>query len=138
MKMKANSILLLFVMLFVGLLCASGQTTEKGSEFYKVPAKYCLIFVVMQNDSPIQFEGVEVLLKRNQTSPFLNWGLKNNSAKTVRRFQVAFKIRTNVDGLRSTGGGFGYDFTTKDPVGLIPPNGTYKDPNPSTPLPEIS
>lgn len=126
MKRKTIYLLLSFLILFAAIDPVASQTTAID-ELYKLPDEYCLVFVSLQKSAPVQFAGIEALVKRNGVQPVLNWTLKNNSSKTVRRFQVAFKIRTNVTGWQGTGGQIAYDVGTDEANDLILPNGTYTE-----------
>lgn len=135
MKRKTNYLLLSLLTLFAALHPVAGQTAEK-EELYKLPDEYCLVFVALQKTAPVQFVEIEAFVKRKGGTPVLNWALKNISSKTVRRFQVAFKIRTNVEGLQGTGGQIVYDIGTDEANDLILPNSNYTEfTHPKRPFP---
>ena len=80
----------------------------------------------------MQFKGIYLVVKRNQSEPYVEWTSKNNTSKTVTRFEVKFKLRTNLEGLRGTGGYIGYNFPEP-----ILPHATYSNlESPIKPLPD--
>ncbi len=129
MKRKFNY-LLSFVIIFLTIESIVGQNVKKEEDLFKLPENYCLAVNVIQNKSPIQFEAIDIVVERNGKTPFLNWKLKNNSSKTVRRFVVAFKIRTNIEQWRV----FAerpiiYDIGTDEKNDLILPYKNYQETN---------
>lgn len=124
-----------FFLLFIFIQIVTGQNATKP-ELYKLPSEYRLAFVAVQKTAPLQFADIDVLVEKRGGTPIINWTLKNNSSKTVRRFQVAFKIRTNVGELTGTGGQIGYDIGTDEKNDLILPHGSYTEfTNPENSLP---
>ena len=104
-----------------------GQNIKNDEVFFRLPEENVLTVVVIQNKSPIQFENIDVFFDKKAKSPFLNWGLKNNSSKTVRRFVVAFEIRTNIDQWRYAGRHAEYDIGTNEKNDLILPQKNYQE-----------
>lgn len=127
MKIKYNY-LWLSLIIFLATLSSVGQNLKKEGLF-KLPEDYCLAVKVIQSSSPVQFENIDVLVEKAGKAPFLNWGLKNNSSKTVRRFVVAFKIRTNIDQWGGFAGQIAYDIGRDEKNDLILPNMTYQEVN---------
>ncbi|MBK8150031.1 MAG: hypothetical protein IPK58_17995 [Acidobacteria bacterium] len=116
-----------------------GQTPSQDDSLYRLPKPYCTSLAVIQNRSPLQFEAVDVLLEPSGRWPFLDWKLRNNSAKTVRRFVVVFKIRTNVDRWKEVGRGPAeYDIGVGEKIDIIPPNAIYSEARykPATTMPQ--
>lgn len=116
---------LVILLLFALLRPTAGQAAERDTELYKVPGDNCLTFVALQKDSPVQFGTIDVLVKKKGGTPFFNWTLKNNSSKTVRRFEVAFKVRTNVERLQGIAGQTAYDIGTDQANDLILPQAFF-------------
>ena len=112
MKRKFNYLCLSFLVIFLMTQSSVGQNIKNDEVFFRLPEENVLTVVVIQNKSPIQFENIDVFFDKKAKSPFLNWGLKNNSSKTVRRFVVAFEIRTNIDQWRYAGRHAEYDIET--------------------------
>jgi hypothetical protein len=126
MKAKTIYVLCPFLMVFFTFAAASGQSLQKG-DLFKLSDDYCLTFTAIQKDAPLRFEGIEAYIGKRGGVPTLNWVLVNRTAKTIRRFQVAFKIRTNVAKLDGTGGDIEYDVGINEAVDLILPNGIYTE-----------
>jgi hypothetical protein len=82
---------------------------------------------MIQNESPVQFENIEVFFRRDGRMPIKNWKLKNNSAKTVKRIVVAFKLETNIDKWQGFTGRTEYDINTDERSDLILPQTTYSE-----------
>jgi hypothetical protein len=128
MKRKFNYLWLSFLIVFLTIEAINGQKIKNNEVLYKLPEDYCLAVKVIQNRFPIQFENIDILVKKNGKAPFINWGLKNNSSKSIRRFVVAFKIKTNIDQWRGFAGGqIEYDIGTDEKNDLILPNSTYQE-----------
>lgn len=127
MKRKFHYFGLSFLIVFLTMQSIAGQNI-KNAEIYLLPKDNVLTVVAVQNKSPVQFEGIEILTDKRGTTPIFNWKLKNNSSKIVKRFVVAFKIRTNIDRWRESGGGqTQYDIGTDEKNNLILPEKIYQE-----------
>lgn len=101
---------------------------NKREIVYAVPEKQLLTVAVIQKDAPVQFEKIEVVTNEKGIAPFLNWALKNNSPKTVKRFVVAFKMHTNIEKWRPAAAGISnYDIGTDQKNDLILPFRSYRE-----------
>lgn len=129
MKAKFNYLWWSFLIIFLTIQSSVGQNIKRDDVLFKLPEDYCLAVNVIQNRSPIQFEGIDILVERKGTAPFINWRLKNNSSKSVRRFVVAFRIQTNIDQWLGFRGQIAYDIGTDEKNDLILPYKTYQETN---------
>jgi hypothetical protein len=127
MKRKFNYLWLSFVIIFLTMQSSAGQNIKSKEVFFRFPEDNVLNVKVIQNKSPVQIESIDVLTDKKGTMPILNWGLRNNSSKTVRRFVIAIKIRTNIDQWRKFVSQSEYDIGTDEKNDLILPQKTYQE-----------
>ena len=129
MKRRFNYLCVSFLIIFLLTQSGVGQNVKKNEGLFKLPEDYCMAVKVIQKNSPVQFENIDVLVEKTGKAPFLNWGLKNNSSKTVKGFVVAFKIQTNVERWQGFTGRIEYEIGLDEKNDLILPNQTYQEVN---------
>lgn len=130
MKRKFNYLWLTFLIVCMAMESIAGQNTKNDQVYFSLPDDNVLIVNVSQSKSPMQFENINVFFDKKGTVPIINWKLKNNSSKTIKRFVVAFKIRTNINQWEKVGKGqTEYDIGTDEKNDLIYPQKTYQEIN---------
>lgn len=127
MKIKFNYVWLSFLVIFLTMQLVAGQNIKNEEVFFRFPKNNFLTVKMIQNRSPVQFENIDVYFDKTGRMPILNWGLRNNSAKTVKRFVVAFKIETNINKWSGITGHTEYDINTDEKNDLILPQTSYEE-----------
>ena len=139
MNRKLNNLYLSFLVIFLMIQSSVGQSVKKNEGLFKLPEDHCLALNVVQTKSPVQFESIDILVEKTGKIPFINWKLKNNSSKTVKRFVIVFKVRTNIEQWKGFARGYSeLDVGTDEKNDLILPYKTYQETNyeVSSPLPQ--
>jgi hypothetical protein len=130
MRRKLSYLSLSGLLVLLAIQPSTGQEIKRSENMYRLPADYCLSMKVIQSQSPLQFENIDIFVEKTAKAPFLGWRLKNNSSKTVKRFVVAFRTLTNIEQWRGFGGGqTELDIGVNEKNDLILPNEIYQEGN---------